>query len=192
MPSREINPSIDKASDRQGKLSQIDPILGLIRDPLSEPARDARKLLLGLSAVAVVCVVTGLVPTQIETLGISFTETDQRLILGGIGAVIFYAMISFGVYSRADYLAASYLRERIESVLENDINAGELAREIFPSLVAEQYDYHAPTKKLRKHFPKAKLQFTVRNLIDFLLPILVGLIAIAVLVWGIFWKQPVA
>ena len=61
-----------------------------LRDPLSKETRLERRNLLGASAIGIVIVKTGLVPSKISALGIEFSQTDQRSLLLAIAAVISY------------------------------------------------------------------------------------------------------
>src|SRR5437870_1539440 len=57
------------------------PVEALLRDPLSEVNRKERRSLLGVSAIAILIGKTGLVPTKIENLGITFTEPGRAALL---------------------------------------------------------------------------------------------------------------
>jgi hypothetical protein len=56
-----------------------------LRDPLGEVARKERRALLGVSAVGIVIVKSGLVPSKVTALGIKFNQTDQRSLLVALG-----------------------------------------------------------------------------------------------------------
>jgi hypothetical protein len=76
----------------------------MIKDPLSDPTRRVRKNLLGTSLVGLAMVYMNLFPSQISALGISFSTTDQRVLLLLIGSVTSYLLIGFTLYGFADFL----------------------------------------------------------------------------------------
>ena len=46
----------------------------------------------------------GIVPTQITSIGVSFSEADQRILVGGGAAVVLYFFVTFWLQSSADGL----------------------------------------------------------------------------------------
>ena len=64
-----------------------------VRDPLSDTTRKERRSLLGASALGIVIVKSGLVPSKITALGIEFTRTDQRALLAALAAVVVYLLV---------------------------------------------------------------------------------------------------
>jgi hypothetical protein len=83
----------------------------LLKDPLSEVTRSERRTLLATSAVGLVIVKAGLIPTKISALGIEFTQTNQKYLLLAIAAIIIYFLIAFLLYAGSDFIASriSYL-----------------------------------------------------------------------------------
>lgn len=79
-----------------------------VSDPLSEVTRGERKTLLGASAIGIVIVKTGLVPSKISALGIEFAQTDQRALLLAIGAIVAYFLCAFMIYAVTDFMAWRY------------------------------------------------------------------------------------
>jgi len=73
-----------------------------LRDPLSEVTRKERRAVLGASAIGVVIVKSGLIPSRVSALGIEFNQTDQRALLVALGAVVTYFLIAFVVYGVSD------------------------------------------------------------------------------------------
>jgi len=67
------------------------------------PVRN-RKFLLGLSVLGIGMVFTGLIPTEISALGITFGATDQQRLLLVLAGITFYFLIAFLIYGRLDYL----------------------------------------------------------------------------------------
>jgi hypothetical protein len=76
-----------------------------LRDPLSEVTRKERRLLLGISALGIVIVKSGLVPSKVEALGIQFTQTNQQALILALGAVIGYFLVAFVLYAASDLTA---------------------------------------------------------------------------------------
>jgi hypothetical protein len=75
-----------------------------LTNPLSEETRKERVYLLGMSAVGITIVFTGLIPTEISTLGIKFAEADRKSLLFIFALVVGYFLVAFGSYALSDYL----------------------------------------------------------------------------------------
>jgi hypothetical protein len=76
-----------------------------LRDPLSNVTRRERRTLLGASALGIVIVKSGLVPTKVTALGIEFSRTDQHALLLSLGAVVGYFVVAFAMYAASDFVA---------------------------------------------------------------------------------------
>ena len=77
----------------------------LLGDQLSTETRNERRTLLGASALGIVIVKTGLVPSKISALGIEFSQTDKRSLLLATAAIVIYFLIAFLIYALSDFLA---------------------------------------------------------------------------------------
>lgn len=77
----------------------------LLKDILREETRKERRNLLAASAVGIVIVKAGLIPTKISALGIDFSQTDQRTLLWVLLGVTAYFLAMFVVYALSDILA---------------------------------------------------------------------------------------
>ena len=75
-----------------------------LTNPLSGVARKTRVYLLGTSAIGVTIVFTGLIPTEIRTLGVRFAEADRKSLLVIFAFVVAYFLIAFGAYALSDYV----------------------------------------------------------------------------------------
>jgi len=53
----------------------------LLADPLSEVARNERRLLLAVAIISIAVVKTGAIPKEITNLGIKFSSTDKSALL---------------------------------------------------------------------------------------------------------------
>jgi hypothetical protein len=75
-----------------------------LRDPLSDVTRKERSYLLGISIAGIVMVRTNLVPSRITALGITFEETDRKILIFLVGLVAAYFLVAFVLYAIADFL----------------------------------------------------------------------------------------
>lgn len=76
-----------------------------LRDPLTELTRKERRSLLLASALGVIFVKGGFVPSKIATFGIEFTETDQRSLLLVVSVIVLYFLTGFFLYAASDFIA---------------------------------------------------------------------------------------
>jgi hypothetical protein len=83
----------------------------LLEDPLSEVARKERRTLLAVATAGYLVTKTGLVPTQIQTLGITFTASEQKTLL----SVFLYAATDALAWAWAIYIAKRQLWEEVET-----------------------------------------------------------------------------
>jgi hypothetical protein len=85
--------------------SQVEPgIHPKLTNPLSEETRKERLYLLAMSAIGISIVFTGLIPTEIKTLGITFAEADRKSLLLIFALVVGYFLAAFVSYALSDYL----------------------------------------------------------------------------------------
>src|SRR6267142_5712600 len=80
-----------------------------VSDPLSPVTRSERRTLLAVSAIGIIIVKAGFVPTKISALGIEFSETNQVILVRTIAAVILYFLIAFVIYGITDFTASRRL-----------------------------------------------------------------------------------
>jgi len=76
-----------------------------LRDPLSEVTRKERRVLLAVSALGIVIVKTGLVPSKVTALGIEFSHADQQALILALAAVVGYFLLAFIIYATSDLTA---------------------------------------------------------------------------------------
>jgi hypothetical protein len=76
-----------------------------LTNPLSQETRKERVYLLAMSAIGITIVFTGLIPTEITTLGIKFAEADRKSLLFIFAFVVGYFLVAFASYALSDYLA---------------------------------------------------------------------------------------
>lgn len=144
-----------------------------VRDPLSQVTRNERRLLLGVSMVAITLVKTGLVPSKISALGIEFTKTDQKSLLSIVALITAYFVVAFTIYALADFIA---WRLAFRAALRESF-AQRRKREAEVQNKDEQYFYERLARE-RVVFILSKPVSLIRAVFEFLLPILVGIYAI--------------
>jgi len=76
-----------------------------LADPLSELTRRERRVLLAVSALAILVADAGLLPSQISALGIEFDSYDQRFLYLSLVGFVFYFFATFGIYAYSDFLS---------------------------------------------------------------------------------------
>lgn len=74
----------------------------LLGEALGPAARAERRALLGTSSLVVTMVLTGLIPTKIEALGVSFSAAEQSVLLAIMAVLIVYFEIAFAFYAGFD------------------------------------------------------------------------------------------
>jgi len=159
-----------------------------LRDPLSTETRTERRTLLGASAIGIVIVKTGLIPSKISALGIEFTQTDQRSLLLAIAAIVSYFLVAFLIYATSDFLAWRSLyqeahtqksldaKKRYEQGMRMDIVDQD--RE----LTIEEHDIQKFFKSRHVILRLSSPMSLIRAMFEFVVPILVGVYSIILLV----------
>jgi hypothetical protein len=74
----------------------------ILNDPLSDLTRKERLYLLAVSIIGIAIVKTGLIPTEITTLGVKFEEANQKTLLFVFGLVALYFLAAFLICAVAD------------------------------------------------------------------------------------------
>jgi hypothetical protein len=75
----------------------------ILSDPLSDVTRKERLYLLAVSIIGIAIVKTGLIPTEISTLGVKFEEANQKTLLFVFALVALYFLAAFLIYAVADF-----------------------------------------------------------------------------------------
>jgi hypothetical protein len=172
----------------------------ILADPLSEVTRKERLYLLGVSTIAVVIKLTGLVPTEISALGIKFEKANQETLLFYLGLVVLYFLGAFVLYGTSDLLAwlekYRFARASVEQpaleryqqlAVERDRIGLSEGSSVTPSRedeiafqakkkIAEEY-----LRDLEKSRRPAVIIGGFRAIFEYLLPVLVGTYALVVL-----------
>lgn len=163
----------------------IDPIDRrpiLTKDPLSEATRRERKALLGLSLLAIVIMKANLIPSELSAFGLTIDNVRREWLIISVAALVGYFLIAFMAYAFSDFLG--WRMSFWETVRERAIERAKLEREIAegadedePSEVLDECDRHQ--RALTEGAIPTSL---IRALIDFILPIMVGVVALTVLI----------
>jgi hypothetical protein len=146
----------------------------LLGDPLSKETRTERRSLLGASAIGIVIVKTGLVPSKISALGIEFNQTDQRSLLLAIAAVVLYFLTAFLIYAGSDFLVWRLtIRNALKNRFAQRLKSGthELEQEL--------------GKRFRGHaflFAMSTPMSVLRGIFEFGLPIVISIYAVILLI----------
>lgn len=133
----------------------------LARDPFSEVTRKERRALLALSILGILIGRTGMMPTSIQSVGITINANQHKTALYLLVGVIFYFLCVFVCYSILDYITTWEARAADrENQLAEQMKTGHIK---LP---------HPRTPRL------LILTRRFRYLLDFLLPIALGIWAI--------------
>lgn len=151
-----------------------------LTDPLSEVTRKERKVLLGGSVLSIFIIGADAIPTKISALGIEFGAMDQQVFLWLLAAVIAYFTTTFVVYALSDYVAwkKEMLSEHFHELKEY---WSEVYRQPGSSSPYEQAIEHDQQKAMHKHrliYQMTNPISVLRAFFEFLLPVLVGVIAL--------------
>ena len=150
-----------------------------VRDPLSDVTRKERRALLAASLIGVTTKWTGLLPTEIDALGLKFASTDHQILLRILALVNGYFLLAFFLYAASDFIAWRLaLRESIREASRRRRSLGELEEQI------EQQAHD----EIKRQYPLLVVSFTLvsvvstaRAIFEFLLPCVFGVFAIVVL-----------
>ena len=162
-----------------------------VLDPLSEVTRRERKVLLLASLMAFAISVGGLVPTEIEALGITLSQTQRDAMLVLVSLSILYLLAGFWIYSLADLrsrnVAIALGRQKISPDLAAEMST---ARERVKTIISSKDFKHLTSDpEIKRYFSisddlkianRVRTVGTLRVAFDLYLPVLVGLASVAV------------
>ena len=165
------------------------PVL-LVPATFSDQARKERRNVLAASVIGILIGATNLVPTKLATLGLTFEVAEQRIFLFVVAGVQLYFLLSFLIYARSDWLVMK--RNAFDEFVENEVadyktdileGSVELAnpRGVVDEAVAKfRAEFAKDQGKLRSKTQRAT---QIRTLWDYPLPIALGLVSLALLLW---------
>lgn len=152
------------------------PVEVSLRDPLSDITRKERKFLLGICAIAITIVKTGLIPTKISALGVDFSPLDQKSILVILTIIVAYFLAAFLIYAVSDFVAwivafNGAVQEWVKSLEEkNDASTHELS-----DAILQEIKWTCMWGKISQPIS------ILRAFLDFVVPLLFGIITILLL-----------
>src|SRR5687767_6983866 len=135
-----------------------------VRDPLSEVTRKERRALLAAALLGVAISQTGLLPTEISALGVTFGSTDQKALLIVLATVTGYFLLAFVIYAASDFVAWRLaLRQSLrEAILKR--------RPVDPEEEQLDRDFAIHYKSLNAARRWSPAVSVARSLFEFLLP----------------------
>jgi len=148
-------------------------------DPLSDVTRRERRALLGISLLGITIASSGLIPKEIEALGVKFSTSDQRALLMVLAAVTAYFLVAFLIYAASDFLTwrlslKTAVHELMKTAREQDEYDKHIEQEIDDNIRERYPSLHVSHRMV---IPVSRMRATF----EFLVPLLVGLCAIIVL-----------
>lgn len=165
-----------------------DPITARVDDPLSSITRKNRMGLLMSSLIAVLFVQAGLVPSKLALFGAEFENWDRVSLIAINLIVTVYFVLAFAISAISDYM--SYRMRIFDADTEDDrIYEGLLQREADGKMTEQDkilmYRHTTHAWLFKASNPVAK----VRTFVEFILPILIGSYAIALMIFFIARTQ---
>jgi hypothetical protein len=119
----------------------------LLKDPLSVETRKERRNLLAISALGIVMVKTGLVPTKISVLGVEFSQSNQTALLYTIAGIAIYFLLAFIFYALSDY--STY---RIENYISEKTFNAQLIEMLVGTITKDYKNIIQKVKVLEEQF----------------------------------------
>jgi len=167
-----------------------------VSDPLREETRKIRKTLLVWSLVSSAVTIGGLFPNEVSALGLKVAPTSKAVLFGLIAAVVLYHLVAFVAYAASD--AARWYLDLKSTEWEDDVaNYEKHKSELLAhtKLSAEDREFMEEHERrlgslwrgessgtyvrLESAVPYISL---LRAIVEFLLPLVVGLCAFDLLV----------
>jgi len=150
-----------------------------LTDPLSQITRIERRNLLIASTTGFLVATADLVPTEISALGISLSAPAQEMFVVAVSLTITYFLCAFLVYGISDFFI---WRKKYQDYLE----AVQTYMEGWSEEDQHNYDMsHVP--RVPWLYQRAGLVAYVRALFEYLLPLVIGLGAVAFLLVGVIY-----
>jgi len=154
-------------------LEKWPPETPALAEPLREATRKLRRAVLGLSALVVAAVWAGLLPQRISVLGIDFTSLESSKLLALTAILLLFFLFEFTIYALSDL--QTFLLQLEES------EKGWLYEQMKRRHGAEWQDaYHGrdqiekDLERIRQKWPTRRRLIIARGLVDFLLPMVLG------------------
>lgn len=157
-------------------MSDPNPVTYLI-DPLSQITRLTRRNLLIVSTTGFLVATANLIPTEISALGISLSVPAQGNFIILVSLIIVYFLLAFLFYGLSDFFI---WRKKYQEYLE--------AVQVYTDSWTEEDQHNYDTSRVPRvkwlYQHASSIAFS-RALFEYLLPILVGLIALGLLLFRV-------
>jgi hypothetical protein len=171
----------------------------LLQDPLREVTRKERRTLLGVATTGIAVVLMGLEPKGISAFGITFDLVQYKRLLLVWGVIVLYFLVVFVIYAISDFFAFTLatfraLRKRKmddfqdEKVLEEKqakLRSGAQDDMNFWAAICEGVETdereEVYSKLTHRYHRPSQVISSLRMVVDFFLPALVGTVAIVLL-----------
>ena len=172
----------------------------LLTDPLTAITRQARTRLIAFSGLAVVIEKTGLIPTQIEWLGISFAANHRIYLIVILLIAVAYLLLAFLIYAFSDFskwqlaLRTSILREKaienraalfdgldVAASDQNPVPKEMSLREEAARAKLDKVLNDAMRRYMRPWLQAAGILGGLRAILEFILPVALGIYAVCLL-----------
>lgn len=158
-----------------------DPITARVEDPLSAVTRKNRVGLLTSSLIAFLLVQVGLIPTKINVFGADLDNWDDVGLVKMNLIVSAYFLLSFTVSAFSDYVA--YRMKVFSADTEDDREYEEfLERQANDEATEQDAILEFRHKTHRWIFQASKPLASVRVLVEFIFPIVIGAYALRIMI----------
>lgn len=145
-----------------------------VKDFLSDVSRKERRYLLLASALGIIIVKLGLVPSRITSIGIEFSETNKESLLLIIATGIIYFIFAFFIYALSDFISwrIEFNKTRLDALDDRRATKKE----------NREYDEHYVTyNRLYRLVYFSRPVSVTRVFFDFILPIMISVYALYLL-----------
>lgn len=156
----------------------------LLGDPMSETTRRERRSLLLVSFVGVAMTMTGLIPTQISSLGLEFGVKHPRAVSWLLLFIVFYLLCAFVLYGYADYRSwqarvraarTSAIDRLAGEIWEQDKDDFEIGRtNTQPEATSDEERDAMAAERIDRAHRRNRGWASVRALFEFVFPTILG------------------
>lgn len=156
----------------------------LLRDPLSAVSRKERRNLLVISAIGLIMVNGGLLPSKISALGIEFSQADKYSLLKILSWIIAYFLFAFILYAISDLLTWRLnIFLAIGKLQNGKINDGNICNtklKLAETGIRFEREIQTKLPSFLKSFYIYSVSI-IRAIFEFFLPIVIGTYTIIIL-----------
>ncbi|MDD5299819.1 MAG: hypothetical protein PHD65_04905 [Gallionella sp.] len=156
-------------------MAEADPS-SFLGDPLTQISRLERRNLLIASTVGLLIGHVGLVPTRISALGLEFNTPEQNAFLILFALVVAYMVFAFAIYATADFFVWRKLYYDYRVAMEREASNCTLEDQ------RADDEVHQSVSPIYWYWQKAPVVAWLRVVIEFILPLCIGIYTAAMLV----------